>query len=85
MWPPLAYTTACGLARYGLHEHARRVASKYVNTCVDLWKQTGQLWEKLDVTTGEPAGGEYEAQPMMGWSAGAFVALADYLLTRPGR
>jgi hypothetical protein len=25
------------------------------------------------------AGGEYEAQPMLGWSAGVFVALADYL------
>jgi alpha,alpha-trehalase len=85
MWPPLAYTTGCGLARYGLHDAARRVARKYVQTCVDLWKETGRLWEKLDVTTGRPAGGEYDAQPMMGWTAGAFVALADYLMTRPGK
>jgi hypothetical protein len=29
--------------------------------------------------TGEVAGGEYDAQPMLGWSAGVFVALAESL------
>ncbi len=78
-WPPLTCTTVRGLARYGLDEAARRLAQKYVDVSVALFDRTGQLWEKTDVETGDVAGGEYKAQPMLGWSAGVFVALADYL------
>ena len=77
-WPPLTYTTAMGLDRYGFHEDARRIAEKYVAWTIRHFERTGQLWEKLDVTTGEIAGGEYEAQPMLGWSAGVFTALRTH-------
>jgi hypothetical protein len=36
--------------------------------------QTGQLWEKIDTVGGGIAGGEYEAQPMLGWTAGVYLA-----------
>ncbi len=78
-WPPLTCTTVRGLARYGLDEAARRLAQKYVDVSVALFDRTGQLWEKTDVETGDVAGGQDKAQPMLGWSAGVFVALADYL------
>ena len=68
-----------GLARCGMEEAARRLAQKYVDVSVELFGRTGQLWEKTDALTGEPAGGEYKAQPMLGWSAGVFIALAEYL------
>ncbi len=76
-WPPLVCTAALALERYGLHDDAERLASKYLAWCVRHFEATGQLWEKFDARSGEIAGGEYEAQPMLGWSAGVFVFLAS--------
>jgi alpha,alpha-trehalase len=76
-WPPLAYVTAVGLLRYGHREAAQRVARCYCDLLLANFENTEQLWEKFDVETGGPAGGEYEAQPMLGWSAGVFIALTD--------
>jgi alpha,alpha-trehalase len=81
MWPPMVWVTVKGLANYGYHNSAQRVAEKYVLAADTLFASTGQLWEIIDVETGAVAGGEYEAQPMMGWSAGVYVALWDYLQT----
>lgn len=74
-WPPLTYTSAMALKKAGKLEDARRVAAKYINWAVMHFEKSGQLWEKFDSRTGEIAGGEYEAQPMLGWSAGVFLAL----------
>ena len=79
MWPPVVWVAVAGLARYGLHDDAARIATKYVAVCNRLFEETGQLWEKADVETGAIAGGEYDAQPMLGWSAGIYLACADYL------
>jgi alpha,alpha-trehalase len=78
VWPPLVYVTMDGLRRYGFHEDARRVARKYLRVTEDLFEKTGQLWEKTDAETGEIAGGEYEAAPMLGWTAGVYLALREY-------
>jgi alpha,alpha-trehalase len=79
MWPPIVWVAVAGLARYGLHDDARRLAAVYVDVCNRLFEETGQLWEKIDVETGAVAGGEYDAQPMLGWSAGIYLACAEYL------
>lgn len=79
VWPPLVYLTVMGLARYGLHDDARRVARKFVDTQVALFGSTGRLWEKTDCETGEVAGAEYGAAAMLGWTAGVFLALVAYL------
>jgi alpha,alpha-trehalase len=79
VWPPLAYMLVDGLRRYGYADDARRLARKYVETAARLFAKTGRLWEKTDAETGEVAGGEYDAAPMIGWSAGVFVALNEYL------
>lgn len=81
-WPPLTWLTVEGLRRYGFHEAARRIAEKYVATTERLFAKTGQLWEKTDVITGEVAGGEYDAAPMIGWSAGVYLALLDFRQNR---
>jgi len=78
-WPPLTYTVVQALQRYGRGEDAKRIAAKYVAWSIYHFERTGQLWEKFDAATGEIAGGEYEAQPMMGWSAGIFVKMAEIL------
>jgi alpha,alpha-trehalase len=74
-WPPLFWTTISGLRRYGFTEDAERLTEKFQQVLVTQFETTGQLWEKFDVRTGKIAGGEYEAQPMLGWTAGTFLAL----------
>ncbi|MBI4979271.1 MAG: alpha,alpha-trehalase [Spirochaetes bacterium] len=81
-WPPLTYTTVMGLHRYGYTKDAARLAEKYIAWAVTQFEKTGQLWEKFNVLDGTIAAGEYEAQPMLGWSAGVFVALARFLDTQ---
>lgn len=79
VWPPMVFTTVAGLARYGHDDAARRIAQKFVATTDALFARTGMFWEKTDAETGEVAGGEYDAVPMLGWSAGVYVALRRYL------
>ena len=44
-----------------------------------LFAKTGQLWEKTDAETGEVAGGEYDAAPMIGWTAGVYLELKAFV------
>ncbi len=85
VWPAMVWMIISGLRRYGYDEHARRHATKYLATATRLFEKTGQLWEKTDAETGEVAGGEYDAAPMMGWSAGVFVACHDFLTGGSGQ
>ena len=73
-WPPLTYVAVQGLRRYGYEADARRIADKFCAWVERDFARTGQLWEKFDVLTGEIAGGEYAAQPMLGWTAGVYLA-----------
>ena len=82
MWPPLVYTTVMGLAHSGYHDVAQRLAAQWLQVNIDLFAETGQLWEKIDVLTGKLPHSEYDAQPMLGWSAGVFIGLAGYLDAR---
>jgi len=78
VWPPMVYITVAALRRYGFHADADRIAQKFIATTEALFARTGQLWEKTDARTGEVAGGEYDAAPMLGWSAGVYLALTDH-------
>ena len=66
-----------GLRRYGFNADAQRVAEKFLTVSNQLFAKSGQLWEKTNVLTGDVAESEYKAPPMMGWSAGTYVALAS--------
>ena len=61
----------------GFTADSRRFAGKYIATANRLFEKTGQLWEKTNALTGEVAGGEYKAAPMLGWSTGVYAALAE--------
>ncbi|MDW8342871.1 MAG: trehalase family glycosidase [Verrucomicrobiae bacterium] len=78
MWPPLVAITVIALERCGNRDAARRVAEKYLQTVAMTHRATGQLWEKYDAITGRPPQAEYEAQPMMGWTAGVFTRLVRF-------
>jgi alpha,alpha-trehalase len=70
-----------GLRRYGFHTDATRIARKYLATSDALFARTGQLWEKTDALTGDVARGEYQAAPMLGWSAGVYLACTEVTAT----
>ena len=79
-WPPLQYIVVRGLDRYGYINDAVRVAQKYVSTAENLYKKTGHLWEKYNVVTGsETIEAEYGSKEMMGWTAGVYMFLKNYI------
>ena len=79
VWPPLVYITAMSLDNYGFKNDARRIAQKFIDVNTRLFNKTGRLFEKTDAETGELSNAEYGSAPMMGWTAGVYAALAEYL------
>ncbi len=79
VWPPMVYITVMGLDRYGYKKEAQRVASKFIDVNTQLFQKHGKLFEKTDAETGELSNAEYDSAPMMGWTAGVYLSLAEYL------
>ena len=72
-----------GLDNYGLFADAERLASKYLNSISRIYRRTGKVWEKYNVTDiFENVDAEYETPQMLGWSAGTFIWLSEYLEKR---
>jgi alpha,alpha-trehalase len=79
-WAPLQYVTVRGLDAYGYEEDARRIARNYVDLLTGSFDATGTLWEKYNVAEGNlNVGDEYKMPTMLGWTAGAYVWLTEYL------
>ena len=79
-WPPTTWLAVQGLRNYGFDTDARRLAEKSVSATVSLWKQSGKLWEKMRCTDASmPVDKEYETPEMMGWTAGVFILLDEYI------
>lgn len=79
-WPPVCFYTVFGLARYGFDAEAERIASKWMKAVTKSFSATGNLWEKYNVETGTTeVSNEYEMPAMLGWTAGTFICLDDYL------
>lgn len=85
-WAPCTWAAVAGLARYGFHAEARRLAAAWVATVARGFAATGTLWEKYHaVGGGTDAASEsaYEMPEMLGWTAGVFIACQDLLAGRP--
>ncbi len=79
-WAPLQYVTVRGLENYGYSADARRIARNYVDLVTDSFDRTGTLWEKYNVDEGNlNVGDEYKMPTMLGWTAGTYVWLTEYL------
>ena len=80
-WAPLQYITVIALDNYGYREDAVRIAKKYIAVCDKLYEATGEMWEKYSVVTGsyEDASAEYATRNMLGWTAGVYVFLKEYV------
>ena len=56
------------------------IAEKYVHLVEKVFGETGNLWEKYNVVEGNVNVVTEEKMPaMMGWTAGVYLALQNYL------
>ena len=79
-WACLHYVAIVGLEKYGYTDIAKRIAKKYVDIVEKIFAQTNNLWEKYNVVQGNlDVANEYGLPPMMGWSAGVYMAAEKYL------
>ncbi len=81
-WACMQYLTFKALNKYDYKADAVRVAQKYVTATDKIFKETHNLWEKYNAVEGSTNVADehtYEMPPMMGWSAGVYLAASDYI------
>ncbi|MEP6949750.1 MAG: alpha,alpha-trehalase TreA [Ginsengibacter sp.] len=80
-WAPLQWIAIRGLAKYGYHELAKDIATRWMNINEKVYRNTGKMMEKYNVvsTTLGAGGGEYPAQDGFGWTNGVYLALERWL------
>lgn len=78
-WAPHIWLAVVGLDRYNQPELARTIAARWVEQNIAVFKRTGKLVEKYDVTSADVAagGGEYPLQDGFGWTNGVLRALLE--------
>jgi len=77
-WAPLQWIAIEGLRRYRQTELADIIAQRWVKQNLAVFRATGKLVEKYDVTaagTGAAGGGEYPLQDGFGWTNAVLRAL----------
>jgi len=75
-WAPLQWIAVQGLRNYGYDSLASTIAKRWMNTNVQLYRQTSRLFEKYDVErTSLGRGGEYSTQIGFGWTNGVLEEL----------
>ncbi|KAG6446640.1 trehalase isoform X1 [Manduca sexta] len=81
-WPPMQYIVIMGLANTGVPEamrFANEMATKWVRSNFEVWKDKTAMLEKYDATIfgGLGGGGEYVVQTGFGWSNGVIMAFLN--------
>jgi alpha,alpha-trehalase len=75
-WAPLQWIAIKGLRDYGEDDLARTIAQRWMAKNIDVYRATGKLVEKYDVTHHAAAGGgEYPLQDGFGWTNGVLRKL----------
>ncbi len=76
-WAPLQWMAIKGLNNYEEKELAASIARKWIALNTQVFRETGKLMEKYDVTDlKKPAGGgEYPSQDGFGWTNGVLLKL----------
>ena len=76
-WAPLQWMTIKGLRNYGQEALADSIRNNWVALNVKVYKNTGKMVEKYNVTntTLEAGGGEYPVQDGFGWTNGVLLRL----------
>lgn len=73
-WAPLHFLVVQGLQRYGYHEDARRIATKWLRANLQWFNDHGVFLEKYNVVSPEkpPEKGVYPSQVGFGWTNAVF-------------
>lgn len=76
-WAPLQWMGVQAMNNYNKKELARTIATRWVELNTRVYKATGKLMEKYNVTDAavEAGGGEYPAQDGFGWTNGVLLKL----------
>jgi len=75
-WAPLQWIAIKGLNDYGQKELAAEIAGRWIRHNVAVFRDTGKLVEKYDVTgAAAGGGGEYALQDGFGWTNGVLRRL----------
>ena len=76
-WAPLQWISIRALENYGYTSLAREIARRWIRLNTSVFKRTGKLMEKYNVTDMnlEAGGGEYEGQDGFGWTNGVLLDL----------
>lgn len=73
VWPPLQLISYKGCENYGFSQTAHSIAEKYIKLSEKVFAETGELWEKYNGLDGTVANNEYNAPPVIGWSAMTYI------------
>ncbi len=78
-WAPLEYIAIDGLTKYHQNDLAKLIAERWINTNIRVFKETGKLMEKYNVTDTnlKAGGGEYPLQDGFGWTNGVLLNLMN--------
>jgi alpha,alpha-trehalase len=75
-WAPLQWIAIRGLQNYGQDALANTIAQRWVAKNLEVFRKTGKLVEKYDVTgSAAGGGGEYPLQDGFGWTNGVLRKL----------
>ncbi|MGH8178838.1 MAG: alpha,alpha-trehalase TreF [Steroidobacter sp.] len=75
-WAPLQWIAIQGLKNYGEEQLAGVIAQRWVARNLEVFRSTGKLVEKYDVSgSAEGGGGEYPLQDGFGWTNGVLRKL----------
>ncbi|MGN1052669.1 MAG: trehalase family glycosidase [Candidatus Scatosoma sp.] len=79
MWPPLVYFAVSALREVGAVQEAVRLAKKYLSTVALNFVKDGCLYEKYSAVTGRYSEIEYQSPQMLGWTAGVYRHLYEFI------
>jgi alpha,alpha-trehalase len=84
-WAPLHFIVIEGLERYGYHDDAKRIATKWLKTNLNWFNEHGVFLEKYNVVSPEkpPVKGVYPSQTGFGWTNAVFERLCQQYIDRP--
>ncbi|MEO9477376.1 MAG: alpha,alpha-trehalase TreF [Cyclobacteriaceae bacterium] len=76
-WAPLQWVTVKGLQHYNQDELATSISNRWIEINKKVFKNTGRMMEKYNVsdTTLLAGGGEYPTQDGFGWTNGVLLGL----------
>lgn len=84
-WAPLHYIVVQGLERYGYHQYARHIATKWLVCNLDWFNRHGVFLEKYNVVNPDkpPQKGLYPSQVGFGWTNAVFERFCQDYVDRP--